>query len=135
MRKAICLVLATVFFSAATLDARSNKSRAVSSSQSPTERETAIKKKLIEVPPGTMIEVRLLNKQKIRGRLGQVDDQGLTLTTAQEGKIVTQKIAFNEVNSFKNVEPGKGGHKVVWMLAGIGVLVGICAIIAAIQVL
>lgn len=133
MRDTICLLLATVFFGAATLSARSHKARVVPSGEASAEQTARLKQKLLEVPTGTMIEVRLLNKLKIRGRLGQVDDQGFSLTTAQNGKIVTQRLVFNEMNSLKKVEGGKGGHIALWMLAGVGALVLICAIVAATQ--
>lgn len=129
MREIICCVLATVLFATTTLDARLSALLAVPPGRAATEQQTTMKERLLGVPPGTMIEVRLRNKQKIRGRLGEINDEGFTLTTLQEQKVVKEKIAFTELKSFKKVEGGKAGHRVLWMLAGVGALVLILSII------
>lgn len=92
-----------------------------------------MKERLLEVPPGTMIEVRLLNKKKLRGRLGEINDEGFNLTTAQGEKITKARIAFTDLKSFKKVEGKKAGagRIVIYMLAGIGVFVVVAIIMAA----
>ena len=88
----------------------------------------------MEVPPGAMIEVRLIDKQKLRGRLGEVTSEGFSLQTAQGNKIETKTIAFSDVKSFKRTgeTAGKGiGKGVVYGLAGIGVLMLVLVIWAA----
>jgi hypothetical protein len=122
MRNIICLVLATMLFGMTTLEARVDAAGAVPVGQAGTEKKLTIKERILEVPPGTMIEVRLLNKQKIRGRLGELTDEGFSLTTAQGEKIETQKISFSDLKSFKKVEGGKAGHALLYALAGIGVV-------------
>jgi hypothetical protein len=125
MRDIICLVLVTMLFGTTTLEARVDAAGAVPPGQAGTERKLTLKERILEVPPGTMIEVRLLNKQKIRGRLGELTDEGFSLTTAQGEKIETQKVAFTDLKSFKKVEDTAGkkvGTGVLYGLAGIGVL-------------
>ncbi len=89
----------------------------------------------MEIPPGTMIEVRLMNKNKVRGRLGEVTNEGFSLQTAQGNKVETQKIAFTEVKSLRKVEGETTGKKfsrgLIYGLAGIGVLTVILIIWAA----
>ena len=89
----------------------------------------------MEIQPGTMIEVRLMDKRKARGRLGEVTNEGFSLQTAQGNKIETQKIAFTDVKSFKKVEGETTGKKfsrgLIYGLAGIGVLMVILIIWAA----
>ena len=79
-----------------------------------------------------MIEVRLLNKEKIRGGLGELANEGFSLTTAQGEKIETQKVSFTDVKSFKRIEGATTGRAVgkglLWGLAGIGVLTVILVI-------
>jgi hypothetical protein len=133
MRDALCLVLVVVFFGATTLEARVSAAGAVPGAQEESKAKPTLKERMIEVPPGTMIEVKFLNKQKIRGRLGELTDEGFTLTTAQGEKISTQKIAFTEVKSFKKVEGGKGGHAVVYALAGAGIIFVVLLIVALSQ--
>ncbi len=133
MRDVICLVLVAVFFCTASLEARVDAAGAVPDAPEESQAKPTLKERLLEVPPGTMIEVKLLNKQKIRGRLGELTDEGFTLTSAQGEKITTQKIAFTEVKSFKKVEGGKGGHAVVYALAGAGAIFVVLLIVALSQ--
>jgi len=97
-----------------------------------TTQKATIQERILEVPPGTVVEVRLMNKQKVRGRLGEVTSEGCSLQTAQGSKVETQKIAFTDVKSFKKVERetvGKGiGRGVVYGLAGLGVLLVVMVI-------
>ncbi|MBZ5672459.1 MAG: hypothetical protein LAO04_22390 [Acidobacteriia bacterium] len=104
MRNIICLVLATMLFATTTLEAKAGAAGAVPPGQAGTERKLTLKERILEVPPGTTIEVRLLNKQKIRGRLGDLTNEGFSLTTAQGEKIETQKVSFTDLKSFKKVE-------------------------------
>ena len=89
----------------------------------------------MEIPPGTMVEVRLMDKHKVRGRLGEVANEGFSLQTAQGNKVETQKIAFTEVKTLRKVEGETTGKKfsrgVIYGLAGIGVLMVILIIWAA----
>lgn len=86
----------------------------------------------MEIQPGTMIEVLLTNKHRLRGRLGEVTNEGFSLQTVQGNKVETQKIAFTEVKSLKKVEGETTGTKVgrgvIYGLAGIGVLMMILII-------
>lgn len=129
MRETICCVLAAVLFVTTSIEARDSALLVVPMGPVAGEQQTAMKERLLAVPPGTMIEVRLHNKQKIRGRLGEISDEGFSLTTLEGQKVVKEKIAFTELKSFKKVEGGKAGHRVLWMLAGVGVLVLILSII------
>ena len=124
MRNLISLILTTTILWATTLEARTNTPPAGPSGNVPAGQSAKIKERLLDVSPGTMIEVRLLNNQKVRGKLGQMNDEGFTLTAVEQGKIVTQTIAFNEVKSFKRVTSAttKTGHTLVYILAGVGAL-------------
>ncbi len=87
----------------------------------------------MEIPPGTMVEVRLMDKHKVRGRLGEVTNEGFSLQTAQGNKVETQKIAFTEVKTLKKVEGATGtkvGRGVIYGLAVVGILVVIMVIVA-----
>jgi hypothetical protein len=135
MRDIICLVLVSMLFGTTTLEARVGAAGAVPGGQTGSGRKPTIKERILEIPPGTMIEVRLLNKQKIRGRLGEITDEGFSLQTAQGDKIDTQKFAFGDLKSVKKVEANKGaataGYVVLGALAGVGALVLILIAVAA----
>jgi len=129
MRNIICLVLATMLFATTTLEAKVDASDALPPGQAGTERKLTVKERILEVPPGTMIEVRLLNKQKIRGRLGDLTNEGFSLKTAQGEKIETQTVSFTDLKSFKKVEGAKAAKTAGWILLGIGAGVGILLIV------
>jgi hypothetical protein len=135
MRNIICLVLATLLFGTTTLQARVGAFDAVPGGQAGSERKPTLKERILEIPPGTMIEVRLLNKQKIRGRFGNLTDEGFSLTTAQGEKIETVKVAFADVKSFKKLEGAKAAKTAGWIvlgaLAGVGALVLIAIAVVA----
>lgn len=127
----ICLVLASLLFTSSILEARTDASAAAPAGRVEGSAQPTLKERVLEIPPGTMTEVKLVNKQKIRGRLGEVTDEGFTLTTAQGDKISTQKIAFTDVKSIKKVGGGKAGHVVAYSLAGIGAFFLILFVVAA----
>jgi hypothetical protein len=103
MRDIICLALATLVFGCTTLEARVGASDAVPPGQAQSESKPTVKERILEIPSGTMIEVRLLNNQKLRGRLGETTVEGFSLQTAQGNKIETRKLAFTDVKSLKLV--------------------------------
>jgi hypothetical protein len=93
--------------------------------------QTAIKEQLSKIPTGNTIEVKLLRKDnnKIRGKLMLIGSESFEVQTAQSGKESTEKIGFADVKSVK-----KGGMKMsskigIWMAVGVGVAVGVAALI------
>jgi hypothetical protein len=131
MREIVCCVLATVLLGSTMLESRVNAALAVSFGKEATEQQKTMKERILEVPPGAMIEVRLLNKKKMRGRLGEINNEGFNLTTVQGDKILKEQIAFTNLKSFKKVEGNKAGHAVLYALAGVGVFLVIMIIWAA----
>ena len=129
----VCLVLATLIFGGSMLEARVGAASRLPPEETGPERKLTLKERMLEIPPGTMIEVRLREKRKIRGRLGELTDEAFNLTTAEGEKIVTQQIAYTEVKSVKRIEggkAGKAGHAALYMLAGIGAFIAILVVIA-----
>ena len=121
----IVLTLAYVLFGNTVLEARARASAGVES-------KPTVPERILEVPQGATIEVHLLNKQKLKGRLGEVTSDAFNLQTAQGNKIETQKIAFADVKSFKQVgetTAKKASNRVIWILAGIGVFIGVLIIV------
>jgi hypothetical protein len=79
--------------------------------------------------------VRLADKSKIRGRIGQVFAEGFLLTAARGSQVGEQKLTFSDVTSVKAIEKegsgGKSGYLVVGVLAGVGALALIGLLVAA----
>jgi len=132
MRDTILLILISVLFGNSVLEARAGASATGASSPQETTKKATVQERIMEIQPGTMIEVLLTNKHRLRGRLGEVTNEGFSLQTVQGNKVETQKIAFTEVKSLKKVEGETTGTKVgrgvIYGLAGIGVLMMILII-------
>ena len=134
MRDSILLILITGLFANSVLAARVGASTTLASLHEETAKKPTVQERIMEVPPGAMIEVRLSDEQKLKGRLGEVTSEGFSLQTAQGNKIETKKLVFSDVKSFKRAgeTTGRGiGKGVVYGLAGIGALMVVLIIWAA----
>ena len=106
-------------------------SLAESQSQAPSGVNVAgLKERLTLIPVGSIIEVQLMSKQKIRGRLGALTDSGFELQHAGDGKIVTEIVAFDSVKSVKVV--GKDLNFAAKVIIGTLIAGGVAAAIGGI---
>jgi hypothetical protein len=112
--KTICGILICVIFGA------SNRS---GTAQSDTPPETILKDRLRHTMAGTQIEVRLKNRQKMRGRLGELTDDAFALEKTNAGKVEIQSIAFRDLLSMKLVDPHE--HSSMWVPIGILTAAGV----------
>lgn len=97
-------------------------------------RQQTLKQQITLVPSGSVVEIKLANEHKLRGRLGAVTDSGFELQYARAGKIETETFGFDSVRSLKVVGQGWGTGKkiVVGTLIGAGVIfiIGLVACLA-----
>ena len=65
----------------------------------------APQERLLALPEGSFIEVRLLDKSKLHGRLDKVESGGFLITTPTPNHLdlVQRSIAFSELKSVKRV--------------------------------
>ena len=65
----------------------------------------APQERLLALPEGSFIEVRLLDKSKLHGRLDKVEANGFLITTPTPDHLdlVQHRIAFGELKSVKRV--------------------------------
>jgi len=135
--KLVTFILVYVLFGSSLMEAKAGISARGDSPREETANKPTLQQRVLEVPSGTMVEVRLLSKQRLRGRLGDVGSDGFNLQTAQGSTISTQRVAFTDVKSFKQVE-GTTGQKVgkglIYALAGIGALMVVLIIVASAEV-
>src|SRR5258708_4283462 len=99
--------------------------------------------RVLAMPLQSFIEVKLVDKTKVRGRLEKIDTDGFIVTTpgADQTSTIERRISFSEVKSVKQLkdEPGAGGQiartagraalTTVVVAATIAALVGISAAI------
>ena len=79
------------------------------------------------LPAGSWIEVRLVSKEKIHGRLGVVDPDGFTVKL-QDPSATERRIAFADVKSVKAIQSARG-RAVTWIVAGALVAVVVVALV------
>lgn len=85
-----------------------------------------IQEQVTEMPAGAVVEVTLLNKHKLKGRLGEISAEGFVLQHAVKDRIEMKNIGFDEVKSIKQIRKegmSRGGLIGLSMLAGLGLLV------------
>lgn len=118
MRASLSVFLAWLLFSNS-LPAKPKTLAALNNAQAPTSQKPSLKEKVLEIPAGSMVEVRLKSKEKLRGRLGEVSNEGFTVKLAKGNKIEDRKLAFEDVKSFKAVDMRPHTNNAAWVVVGI----------------
>ena len=100
------------------------------------ESKPTIKEQVLEIPAGSVVEVRTLDKEKIRGRIGQTTDHGFAIQRIRSEKVEEVNVEFQNTKSIKMVasqRPSAGanaGKTVALVLVGVLAGVGIVFLIA-----
>jgi hypothetical protein len=78
---------------------------------------------MLKIPAGSVISVKLQNRQTLRGRLGEIRQDSFELQTLEQGSISGQTVRYSDVHSVRYQKAGmKTSTKIaVGVLAGIGV--------------
>jgi hypothetical protein len=92
-----------------------------------------LKEQVVLIPLGSVVEVTLTSKQKLRGRIGSVSDAGFDFQYVQNDQTISRTLNYSEVRSVK--VKGKGmstaAKVTIGVLAGVGgvflVLIAIAA--------
>ncbi len=92
----------------------------------------SIKEKLLLIPAGALVEMKLADKRKLRGRMGAVAEDGVSIQYVRNDKVVDEKIAFQDVRSVKAKDQGMStGLKVgLGIAAGVGITFAVLLILA-----
>lgn len=96
----------------------------------------SIKEQVVLTPAGSLVEVKLRDKRKLRGRMGAVTDTGFTVQHLEKEKVQDARIDFADVKSFKHRQGGMstGAKVTLGVLAGVGVtFLVLIAIFAAVE--
>jgi hypothetical protein len=123
-RKAIATTLVAAF----TICSVASAAGTPVSPQAGTEKTPTLRERVLAIPPHAMVQVKLHNKEKIKGRLGEVTNEGFDIQTATGDKIDNQKISFDDVKSIKEIDEGKRGHRLATNIV-VGAAVGVLALI------
>jgi hypothetical protein len=125
MSHSLSSVLAAVVILVSALPGRAHE--IPSPNESSTQGESKLKKKLLEIPAGSPVEVKLKARGKIRGRLGDVSDDGFQVKVANGSTIEDRKLTFNQVSSVRKTG-GVSTKKIVGYSAlAVGITIGVAA--------
>jgi hypothetical protein len=89
---------------------------------------TRLREQVAHLRAGELIEVRLVNRERVHGRLGAVESDGFSLQL-QDRSALERHVAFAQVQAVKTME-GTRGRVAGWIVAG--VLVGAVVVALAI---
>lgn len=85
-----------------------------------------------EIPRDTPVEVRTTDRQRLRGRLGEVRDDGFDLRLVQDGRMEVRVLSFDHVRSVRDLSrPGYGRAVLLGTLASLGVTLAALLALAA----
>ena len=88
--------------------------------------DSDIRGRIAALPPGSTLELKLTNEEKLKGKLGSVGQDGFELRIARKGTITARNVAFTEVRSMRLKHGMSTGAKAglsVGIVAGVAVLV------------
>jgi hypothetical protein len=102
-RRILSVLLASILWVYSGSSVRAETAAAIATSQAGASKKPTLKEQVIQIPAGAQVEVRLHSKERFRGRLVEVGDEGFTLQIAHEGRIETRKISFGDVRSVKQI--------------------------------
>jgi hypothetical protein len=110
--------------------------RAASPEEAKTDQKAQkLREKALEIPPQTMVEVRLKNKEVVKGRLGDVSSDSFVVKEAIGQRIEDHKIAFDDVKSMKKFEGNKALKVAGYSALAVAVAIGTAMVISLIVVL
>ena len=78
------------------------------------------KTRVLAIPMGSLVDVHLNDNEKIRGRMGEVSDEGFVIQAVRGIKVENRKIAFTDLKSLKPVGKSHTTRNIL-LVAGIGV--------------
>jgi hypothetical protein len=123
-RNVLSAVLVSVVMLELGPQARAGVPKTTGPAQAETSSKPTLREKVLEIPPQTMVEVRLKNKEKVRGRLVEVSSEGFVVKVVSGQAIEDRKVAFDDVKSMKKFEGNKALRVAGYSALATGVAVG-----------
>jgi hypothetical protein len=119
LRKSIAILIACVLFQSAS---------AASGWPQGAGGDVEVRDRIRALPPGSTLELKLTNEEKLKGRLGAVGQEGFELRIARKGTITTRKVEFVEVRSMRLRRGMSTGAKIG---LGLGIFAGVAVLVTA----
>ena len=100
-----------------------------SAATTPQDTKTA-QEQVLELAPGTLVEVKLKSKQFLRGRLGESATDGFNLQYAEGNRVETKMVSYAEVKSVKTLKGDGKGTRFLATLGGVFLVLMVIGFIA-----
>lgn len=85
---------------------------------------------VLALTPGTLVEVKLKNKQRLRGRLGEATADAFDLQYAQKDRVETRIVSYAEVKSIRSLQGEGKGTRFLAALGGVFLVLMVFGLIA-----
>jgi hypothetical protein len=128
MLRTLSLFMAWVVFLNPALAAKLDAFDSAAAAQAPDSQTQTVKDRAVQIPAGSKVEIRLIDKQKLKGRIGTVSDDGIVLKYSKAGQPEERRIAFTEMASIKKAGWGTGRKVLVGAglaFVGAGLILGL----------
>ena len=102
--------------------------------ESSTQGDSTLKRKVLEIPAGSPVEIKLKTKEKMRGRLGDVSDDGFQIKVANGSTIEDRKLTFQQVSSVKKTGGASTKKIVGYSALGVGITIAVAAVVLVVMV-
>lgn len=122
LRKVLSAFLASMLWLDGGMSAKAEVDNSHAASRGSDSQKPSLKGQILQIPAGAQVEVRLLNKERFRGRLGEVSNDGFTVQVARENRIEIRKVAFSDVKSVKEI---RKQHTAAYVFLGVAMTVGL----------
>lgn len=83
-----------------------------------------VAQQLVELPPDSIVEVRLNDKRKLRGRLGALDTDAFEVQVAGQTGVAKERLRYADVKSVKPVSKMGAGRSAGFVALGALAAVG-----------
>lgn len=78
-----------------------------------------LKSQLVEIPTGSLVQITMLDKKKLRGKLGMVSDEAFEIQSIKSGRIEMQSVRIDEAKSVKVIDTASRRNKAGYIVVGI----------------
>lgn len=115
VRNILAVGMAVLLANTSSLPARAGSFPAQSHAAS----DLGLRGQLVAIPTGSFVQVTILDKKKLRGKLGRVANEAFEIQSVKNGKIETQSVSFGQVKSVKVIDTASRRDKAGWIVLGI----------------
>lgn len=106
-RRLLLAVAAMVTVQAATTAFSQEEMPPSPSTQQSTAPVDDMKLRVLQIPQGAFVEVRLIRARLLQGQLGDVVDEGFMLRTISHNRLVNRQVGFEELQSVRPLDNPK----------------------------